>query len=355
MLIAWAAPARPARPARPAHQRRPDRPLPPRRRPLPRRRRRLGALRRPAFAAVAIACPLLLLAAPALAFDTGSPGVDELSPSSPARQDSEAISDAVGAGWQAPFILTVAADDGPITAAPAPRLPRPRRSAASTALPGVEAVIGPAAIAAAARPLRSLGAELDPGGSSSAAQLTRLGPRLHQASGAVSELRGGLAEASAAGGLLGEGSARAGEGAELLAGGLDQAGAGGEQRQRRARAPRLGLRTARRGPARSPRRTAYNLSLGLGTLLPNLSAQGLGRARRLAARLRSAASSRSRRSPPPPTKPTSSPRVLAANREELARLRAQARTLNGGLGKLYSGGKRLQRRLGPPRRRSAAA
>ena len=59
--------------------------------------------------------PLLLLAAPALAFDTGSPGVDELSPSSDARKDSEAISKAVGAGWQAPFILTVAATPGPIT------------------------------------------------------------------------------------------------------------------------------------------------------------------------------------------------------------------------------------------------
>ena len=55
-----------------------------------------AALRRPAFATVAIVVPLLLLSAPALAFDTGSPGVDELSPSSRARKDSEAISAAVG-------------------------------------------------------------------------------------------------------------------------------------------------------------------------------------------------------------------------------------------------------------------
>ncbi len=75
-----------------------------------------AALRRPAFATVAIVVPLLLLAAPALAFDTGSPGVDELSPSSAARQDSETISAAVGPGWQAPFILTVAARHGPLTA-----------------------------------------------------------------------------------------------------------------------------------------------------------------------------------------------------------------------------------------------
>ena len=207
-----------------------------------------AALRRPAFATAAIVAPLLLLSTPALAFDTGSPGVDELSPSSSARQDSETISAAVGAGWQAPFILTLAAEDGPLTSR--------QRLALLTAtqrrigrLPGVDAVIGPAAIAAAARPLRSLGTELEPDGSDPAAQLTRLGPRLQRASGAVSEIRGGLGEASSAGGLLGEGSARAGEGAELLAGGLEQAGAGGEQRIRGARTARLGHRKARRWSA----------------------------------------------------------------------------------------------------------
>src|SRR5699024_7423878 len=74
-----------------------------------------SVLRRPAFATVAIDLPLLVLSAPALAFDTGSPGVDELSPDSSARQDSEASAAAVGAGWQAPFILTIAAEQGPLT------------------------------------------------------------------------------------------------------------------------------------------------------------------------------------------------------------------------------------------------
>ena len=97
------------------------------------------------------------------------------------------------------------------------------------ALPGVRAVIGPAAIAGAAGPLRTLAADLEPGGSSSVQLLTRLGPGLRQASGAVSRLRGGLDEAAAGGGLLGEGSARAGRGAELIAGGLGRARAGGER------------------------------------------------------------------------------------------------------------------------------
>jgi RND superfamily putative drug exporter len=297
-----------------------------------------AALRRPAVATVAIVAPLLLLSAPALAFDTGAPGVDELSPSSSARKDSEAISSAVGAGWQAPFILTVAAHRGPITAG--------RRLAFLTAtqrriesLPGVKAVIGPAAIAAAARPFRSLASELEPGGSSPAAQLRRLGPRLRRASGAVSQLRGGLAEAAAGGGLLGEGSARAGQGAELIAGGLDRASGGGERASNALKRLATGSGRLAAGQ-RDASATASNLSLGLGTLLPNLSGQGLKRARKLAARLEAQAAS------DPALGPAAHEAgilasVLAANREEIARLRGQAAALNGGLGKLSAGGRRI--------------
>jgi RND superfamily putative drug exporter len=297
-----------------------------------------AALRRPAVATVAIVVPLLLLSAPALAFDTGSPGVDELSSSSGARKDSEAITAAVGAGWQAPFILTVAAERGPITA---------RRRLAflgSTqrrieALPGVRTVIGPAAIAAAAGPLRSLATELEPGGSSSAALLTRLGPRLQRASGAVSQLRGGLDEASAGGGLLGEGSARAGQGAELLAGGLGRARAGGERAS-----SALGKLDSGSGKLANGQRdasaTAYNLKLGLGILLPTIHAQGLKRARRLVARLEAEASNDpGRRAAAQEAAVLAS--VLASSREEVARLYAEAAALDHGLGKLESGGKRL--------------
>jgi RND superfamily putative drug exporter len=200
-------------------------------------------------------------------------------------------------------------------------------------------VIGPAAIAAAARPLRSLGSELNPRGSSAAAQLSRIGPRLSQASGAVSQIRGGLSEASAAGGLLGEGSARAGEGAELLAGGLDQARAGGEQASGALERLAAGSQRLAEGQ-RVASGTAYGLSRGLSTLLPNLTAQGLGRARRLSNRLERAASSdRSLAAAAHEAEVLAS--VLSTYREELARLRAQARSLNTGLGKLYSGGERI--------------
>jgi RND superfamily putative drug exporter len=297
-----------------------------------------SALRRPAFATVAIAVPLLLLSAPALAFDTGSPGVDELSPSSSAREDSEAISAAVGAGWQAPFVLTLAADEGPLTSrSRLALLTRTQRRIAATL--GVDAVIGPAVIAAAARPLHALGADLRPGGSSPAAELTRLGPRLKQASGAVARIRGGLGEASAAGGLLGEGSARAGEGADRLASGIDRAGEGGERASGALEQLASGTGKLAKGQQVASG-TASNVSRGLATLLPNLTAQSLGRARTLSTRLQDAAA----------TDPSLAPAaheaevlasVLATNREEIARLRSQARLLNTGLGKLSAGGKRI--------------
>jgi RND superfamily putative drug exporter len=297
-----------------------------------------SVLRRPAFVTVAIVAPLLLLSAPALAFDTGSPGVDELSPDSSARHDSEAISDAVGAGWQAPFILTLAADDGPLTSrSRLAFLASTQRRVAR--LQGVDAVIGPAAVAAASRPLRSLGAELEPGGGSAAAGLAHLGPRLQRASTAVSEIRGGLTEAAAGGGLLGAGSARAGEGAEILAGGLDRAGAGGARAS--GALDRLAHLTGRLAEGqRDASATAYNISLGLGSLLPNLTAQGLHRAGHLSSRLKAAAS-RDPSLAPAVHEAEVLASVLAANREELARLRLQASTLNRGLVRLHSGGKRL--------------
>jgi RND superfamily putative drug exporter len=297
-----------------------------------------AALRRPAVAALAIVVPLLALAAPALAFDTGSPGVDELSSSSPARQDSEAIAAAVGAGWQAPFILTAVSRRGPITT----RSRLDFLAAAQQrigALPGVKAVIGPAALTVAARPFRSLASELEPGGSKTSEQLEHLAPRLRKVSEAIGELRSGLAEASAGSELLSEGTSRAGEGAELIAGGLGSADDGGRQASQALGRLASGSKRLSNGQ-RVASAGAYNLSLGLGQLLPNLTGQGLKRARKLAARLE-----RQAQGDPGDVaaahEATVLSSVLSSDREELARLREEASTLNSGLGKLYSGGKRL--------------
>jgi RND superfamily putative drug exporter len=297
-----------------------------------------SALRRPAIATALIVVPLLLLSLPALAFDTGSPGVDELPSASQARQDSEVISDAVGPGWQAPFVITLAARNGPVTS------PRRLRLLSATqrriaGLRGVNGVIGPGVIAAAAAPLRSLGGELEDRQGGSPAELARLGPRLRQASGALAQIRGGLGEASAAGGLLGEGAARAGEGSQLLSEGLARASEGGEHAS--GALDRLAKGSARLSKGQQvASSTAYNLSLGLGTLLPNLTGQGLARADRLAGRLRSA-STQDPSLAPAAREAQVLASALSTNREEIAHLHGQARGLRGVSAKLDSGARRL--------------
>ena len=306
------------------------------------------ALRRPAFAAVLIAAPLVLLAAPALAFNTGSPGVDELASGSAAREDAEEISAAIGPGWQAPFLLTVAARQGPITA-----VPRPALLAATErrieALGEVEAVIGPGSIAAASAPIRSLSDDLD---RRSTAQLANLGPGLKRASGAVSKLRGGIDQAAAGAGLLAAGSARAEEGAGLIASGLRSAGEGSESAEGSLQRLAEGSRRLADGQEVAAA-SAYNLSRGLGSLEPSLRNQGMARANRLAARLE-ASGSDDRAVRVAAHEATVLASVLATNREELGRLRSLSGSLERGLGRLETGGRRLRdatSRLAPEARR----
>jgi RND superfamily putative drug exporter len=198
--------------------------------------------------------------------------------------------------------------------------------------------MGPGAIAAAGRSLRSLSTRLDP--DQAPAELTSLGPRLRRASGVVSRLRGGIGEAAAGAGLLASGSARAGEGAELISGGLDAAAGGSEQAEGALGKLAAGSRRLAAGQ-RVATATAYNISRGLGTLEPNLRTQGLARARRLAARLEASGSSdRAVRVAAHEAAVLAS--VLAANREEVQRLRSLSAGLERGLGRLYDGGKRVR-------------
>ena len=161
-----------------------------------------SALRRPAVAAALIAAPLLLLAVPALAFNTGAPGVNELPKSSPARQSAEAIDRAVGPGWEAPFEIVAAARKGPITTQDRlALLVRAQRRIADR--PEVRAVIGPAPIQRAVRPLHGLGERLASKGPASPTHLSDLGPGLRRAAAAVARLRAGLSRAASGSGLLG--------------------------------------------------------------------------------------------------------------------------------------------------------
>jgi RND superfamily putative drug exporter len=296
-----------------------------------------AVLRRPALAIALIAAPLVLLAAPALAFSTGAPGVDELPTGNAARQGAETIDAVVGPGWEAPFVLAVASSSGPITT-PHRLALLARWQRRIAAQPGVRAVVGPAPIAQRTRPLRRLGQQLvskreGPG------ELARLSPRLHRASAGVGRLRGGLKRAIAGSSLLNEGSGNAGDGATLLAAGLARAVGGGT----RAGAALGRLDAASKRLDTGQRRAAVaalSLSLDLRSLLSRVSGNGLARARRLAASLEGDATA------DPSLRPQANEaaivaRALASTREELQRLGGVANSLNRGLDRLSSGGRRI--------------
>jgi RND superfamily putative drug exporter len=315
-----------------------------------------AALRKPALAAVVVAVPLLLLILPTLAFTTGAPGIDELPASNPARESAATIDRAVGPGWEAPFVLVAATEQGPITTPRELRLlARWQRRIASE--PGVRAVIGPGPIARRVTPLRRLASSLtgadgprtskygtDEAHRPGRGELDRLGPGLRRAARAVEDLRGGIAAGAEGSGLLAAGSGRAADGAGLIAAELDKAAVRGEEAT--GAIERLRDGSERLGDAQ--RETAVGtltLSLGLRSLLPRVRGGELARARRLARRLeREAAADPSLRSAADQARVLA--RTIALNRDEVRRLRDVAQGVNGGLNRLVPGGKRLEEGVG---------
>jgi putative drug exporter of the RND superfamily len=305
-----------------------------------------AALRRPALAALLVAVPLVLLALPALSFDTGPPGIEELSSDNPARLAAEEIDAAVGPGWEAPFVLVAATEHGPITSREnLDRLARAQHRLSR--LVGVRAVIGPAPVAKGTAQLRSLGAKLTgdaDGGGGVPERVDRLGPGLRRAAGAVAELRSGLAEGAAGSGLLAAGSDRAAAGAGLIAKELRRAAGKGEEATAAIDRLKEGTRKLSQGQQRTAVGT-LSLALGLRSLLPRLRGGELARARGLAHRLeRAAAADPSLR--PAATQARVLARTIALNRDEIRRLRDVAQEVNGALNRLVPGGKRLEDGVG---------
>ena len=189
-----------------------------------------AALRRPAPVAAAIAAVVLVLAAPALALKTGPFTVGELPADSPARQDAERVQDAVGSGFEAPFVVIAVANEGTISE---PRrlaaMSRWQREVAETE--GVQSVIGPGQAAKAVEPLRRNGRVLLASNSKSGpiAQVSRLGRNLNRAADGVATLRSGIARASDGAGLLAREGGRGADGARQLAEGLGEATTGGAE------------------------------------------------------------------------------------------------------------------------------
>jgi putative drug exporter of the RND superfamily len=239
-----------------------------------------AALRRPMPVAIAIGAVVLLLAAPALALKTGPPSPEQLDAGNQARADSELIADSVGPGFESPFVVVAATDNGPITE-PDRLEALSRWQRKISRLPGVQAVIGPARVSEAVTPLREQGKTLLGGGEDGPlANVNRVGRSLALATRGVGQVRGGIQEASYGAGLLADGSGRAEEGAQALARGLGQA-TGGTRRLVDA----LGTFTdATKRLARVQQRLALGsvvLKTGVTELIPNLRRNALSRSRRL--------------------------------------------------------------------------
>jgi putative drug exporter of the RND superfamily len=239
-----------------------------------------AALRRPAAAAAAIGAVVLVLAAPALGLKTGPPSQTQLAHDDPIRQDFELIERAIGAGYDAPFVIVASAEHGAVT--------EPRRLAALSRWqrriadqPGVQAVIGPAQISRAVTPLRQAGALLASGGQTGPlAQLGRLGRNLGRAADGIAQLREGVSKASYGAGLLAQGSGTAERGAAALADGLALAGAGSERAVGALQIFAEGTRKLA-GAQHRVALAGLNVKFAVQSLGPNLRRNALRRARKL--------------------------------------------------------------------------
>jgi RND superfamily putative drug exporter len=189
-----------------------------------------AALRRPVLASLLIGGVVLALAAPAIGLQTGPPSPEQLPLDDSAREDAELIAAVAAPGYEAPYSIVAATDEGTITDAKyLDALDRFQHRLAE--LPGVQAVVGPGQISKRVAPLQEAGNALfaSDGNIAPVKQLGRLGRQLGVAAGGVEQLRGGISEASVGAGLLAQGSDRAGEGAQMIANGLGRATAGSQR------------------------------------------------------------------------------------------------------------------------------
>ncbi len=291
-----------------------------------------GALSRPIVAVLLIGTVVLLLALPLVALKTGPPSAQQLPSSNPARMEAELIADAIGPGWEAPFVVVAVSNKGPITEADSlAALTRWQRRIADD--PGVQAVIGPAQIKKQVRPLQKTGNDLLAGrGEADPEQLTTLGEKLGTATVGVRRLRSGISKASYGAGLLANGTGKAGDGAKQLEGGLSKIASGAEKAA--GAIDRLaegsgklaeGQRTAQLG--------AFSVEGASADLLSGIEGNGLERARGLRAELKQRAAA----------DPSLEPQVREAERlvESLAIARNEAQRLSGQATRLHDGQTKL--------------
>jgi RND superfamily putative drug exporter len=189
-----------------------------------------AALRRPVLATVVIGGIVMILAIPAFGLKTGPPSTEQLPKDNDVREDFDTVQEAIGPGYEAPFVIVASTEDGTMTERKRLNvLAKWQRKIAAD--PAVQAVIGPEEVAKKTAPLKKTGNELkttnEKGGQ--LYELNRLGPGLERAANGVSQIRSGFARAAAGAGLLSEGSGNAEEGALAIADGLGEAIEGGAE------------------------------------------------------------------------------------------------------------------------------
>ncbi|HEX4463754.1 MAG TPA: MMPL family transporter [Solirubrobacterales bacterium] len=240
-----------------------------------------AALSRPVPVALAIGGIVLLLAAPALALKTGPFSVGELSKDSQARVDAEHIQSEFGSGFEAPFTIVAAANEGTITeASRLEALTRWQHRIAET--PGVQTVVGPGQVSRAVKPLQKglsgiLASNENVG---PLAGLNRLGKNLNRLAGGVTAIRGGLSRATSGAALLAEGTGRAEEGAIEIASGIGQAASGSQEAIDAIGEVAKGNKELAKANERAAV-GALQIKFGSHDLIPILNANGLPRAKRL--------------------------------------------------------------------------
>jgi len=240
-----------------------------------------AALRRPVPVAAAIGAVVLALAAPALALKTGPPSQTQLSQDDPVREDFERIVRAIGPGYDAPFVVVASVDDGAITdPGRLEALSRWQRRVAS--LRGVKAVIGPAQVSRAVKPLREAGVRLVSVGEGEGplAQLGVLGRNLGRAALGVSQLREGISQATYGAGLIARGAGTAESGAGAIAAGLARATGGSDRAVGALRTFASGTRRLA-GAQHRASLASLQLKFAVQSLAPNLRRNALARSRRL--------------------------------------------------------------------------
>jgi putative drug exporter of the RND superfamily len=248
-----------------------------------------AALRRPIGAAAIIGGIVLVLAAPAIGLKTGPPSTEQLPSSNDVRGDFDVVQEAIGPGYEAPFVVIAGTENGTMTERHRlDSLARWQRKIAED--PAVQAVIGPEEVAEKTAPLKQTGNELrtsdEKGGE--LYELNRLGPQLARAESGVSMIRSGLAQAADGAGLLGEGSVNAEEGALQIAEGLGRAIAGGQDAVAGIGRLNDGTKKVADGQEEAEFR-AGTLHTGTEFITKNLRVQALKRANKLKGELKAKA------------------------------------------------------------------